>query len=117
MYSSTLALHHPLKPHAESGDTLPRLVLESVLGKGLRRRVGQHPNPGAPGPEERRPVALGPSFLPSQRRWCPRGMGRPGSGLSAKPRPRQQGGATQEKAGPARVWEIGGGGKRRKTKK
>lgn len=36
MYSSTLALHHPLKPHAESRDTLPRLVLESVLGRTAR---------------------------------------------------------------------------------
>lgn len=45
MYSSTLALHHPLKPHAESRDALPRLVLESVLGKGLRRRVDRHPQP------------------------------------------------------------------------
>ena len=44
-------------------------------------------------------------------------MDRPGFGLSAKSRPRQQGGATQEKAGPARVWELRDGGKRRKTKK
>ena len=29
----TLALHHPLKPHAESRDTLPRLVLDLRTGR------------------------------------------------------------------------------------
>jgi len=36
-------------------------------------------------------------------------MDRPGSRLSAKSRPLQQGGATQEKTGLARVWELEGG--------
>ena len=141
----TLALHHPLKPHAESRDALPRLVLDLRTGReedkwvknvtvpkmlqqiqqsgghpdlwdieeippepptqntsfrkfparrgapprapqtGLqggfpllnplthkcpRERTAQEGRPAPPAQElqERRPGALGPSFLPSQRR-------------------------------------------------
>lgn len=45
MYSSTLALHHPLKPHAESRDTLPRLV------KCPRERTAQEGRPAPPAQE------------------------------------------------------------------
>lgn len=106
MYSSTLVPHHPFKHHAGSQDNLLRSVKRST---GTAR-------PGASRPEQRRPGALGPSFPPepvvARVGWL---------GPAADPDCDQNSGlggrgeATQEKAGPTRVWELGG--KIRKTKK
>lgn len=80
-----------------------------VLGAGPAGTA----RPGAPRPERRRPHALGGSFLRS-REAAARGVARPGSerGLRSKPElgGRGGGGETRGKAGPARVWEVEGGG-------